>query len=69
MALAPRPPLTRETLASLALSAGLTLDDAELDALHPPTAAIFAALDRLHSLDLAAVEPASHSPWPPPTER
>ena len=66
MAPASRPPLTRETLASLALSAGLALDDADLAALLGPTAAIFAALDGLHALDLTAVEPAGHFLWPPP---
>ena len=42
-----RAPLAREALAALASTAGLVLTAEELDALLPPTAAIFAALDRL----------------------
>jgi hypothetical protein len=54
-----RPPLTREALAALAASAGLVLTESELAALLLPTAALFAALDRLDALDLQAVEPAA----------
>jgi hypothetical protein len=54
-----RPPLTREALAALAASAGLVLTEPELAALLPPTAALFAALDRLDALDLQAAEPAA----------
>ena len=54
-----RPPLGRDALAALALSAGLSLSLEELDALLPPTAAIFAAVDRLDALDLADTEPAA----------
>ncbi len=54
----PRPPVTREALATLLASAGLVLGPDELDGLLAPVAAIYTAIDGLDSLDLAGAEPA-----------
>jgi hypothetical protein len=59
MAEGPRPPLTREALAQLAATTGLSVSPAELDAVWPATAAVFAAVDSLDALDLADTEPAA----------
>lgn len=55
---APRPPVTRETLATLLASAGLALGPDELDGLLAPVVAIYTAVEGLDSLDLAGAEPA-----------
>ena len=52
-----RRPLTRETFASLAQSAGMSMSEAEMDALLVPSAAIWAAVERLDTLPLG--EPAA----------
>ena len=61
----PRPPLTRVTLGAITTAAGLPLSADALDALLRPTAAIYAAVDGLDALDLAAAEPAAvfALPW------
>ena len=57
MAEPPRPALDRDALAVLLRTAGLSLTADELDALLPPVAAIFGAVDRLDALDLGGAEP------------
>lgn len=59
MALAPRRPLTSETLAALYQAAGLALSAEELAALLVPAAAIYQAIDGLDALGLAGTEPAA----------
>lgn len=55
----PRPSPTRDALAALTAASGLALAADALDALARPTAAIYAALDGLDSLDLGETEPAA----------
>jgi len=60
MAKSARPTLNSETLETLARNAHLDLSPEELTALLPPTAAIFAALDALDTLEgLQVAEPAA----------
>ena len=50
-------PLTRDTLRALAQAQGLTLRDAELDALLPLVQATRAMIDEMATAPLDAVEP------------
>ncbi len=51
------PPLTRDTLRALAQAQGLTLRDAELDALLPLVQATRALIDEMAAAPLDDVEP------------
>ena len=59
-----RPILTREALASILAATGLSVSMDELEVLLPPSAAIYAALDRLDALDLGDAEPAARFQLP-----
>jgi hypothetical protein len=53
----PPPPITRDALRALALAQGLTLRDAELDALLPLVQATRALIDEMATAPLDDVEP------------
>ena len=59
-----RPILSREALASILATTGLSVSMDELEVLLPPSAAIHAALDRLDALDLGDAEPAARFQLP-----